>query len=61
MSLRQKLYQVVVEQEDGTLIIEHRYTQDNLACLVGVSRETIAHLMKELKIGGWVRENSCKQ
>lgn len=59
--LRQKLYQLAVEQEDGTFVIEHRYTQEDLASLVGVSRETITHLMKELKTGGWVRENSCKQ
>jgi CRP/FNR family cyclic AMP-dependent transcriptional regulator len=39
--LRQKLYQLAVEQEDGTWLIEHRHTQDDLASLIGVSRETI--------------------
>ncbi len=59
--LRKKFYQLAVEQEDGTLLIEHWYTQNDLASLVGVSRETITHLLKELKTGGWIRENSSRQ
>jgi CRP/FNR family cyclic AMP-dependent transcriptional regulator len=59
--LRQKLYQLAVQQEDGTLLIEHRHTQDDLASLIGVSRETISYLMKGIKNGGWVRENSSRQ
>ena len=58
--LRQKLYQLAVEQEDGTFVIEHRYTQEDLASLIGVTRETITHLLKELKTGGWIRENSSR-
>ena len=59
--LRQKLYQLAEEQEDGTFLIEHRHTQDDLASLIGVSRETVTHLLKALKTGGWVKENSCKR
>lgn len=59
--LRPKLYQLAAEKNNGTLLIEQRFTQEELGHLIGTSRETITNILNQLKIGGWIEVNPKKQ
>ncbi len=51
--LVQTLYNAAKEQADGTLITQ-RLTHQDLAEMVGSSREMVSRIFKELKVGGYI-------
>ncbi len=53
--LVRQLEDLAVTQEDGSRLITEKLTQHELASRVGCSREMIAHLMRDLKQGDYVR------
>ena len=59
--LRPKLYRLAAKKNNGTLLIEQRFTQEELGQLIGTSRETITNILNQLKIGGWIEVNCKKQ
>ena len=42
-------------ERDGTLAIEQRLTQQDVADRVGASREMVSHILKELNAGGYIK------
>jgi CRP/FNR family cyclic AMP-dependent transcriptional regulator len=44
----------LAERKDGTLVIEERLTQQDIASRVGASREMISRILKDLAAGGYV-------
>jgi CRP/FNR family transcriptional regulator, cyclic AMP receptor protein len=53
--LVRQLDELGVEQEDGSRLIREKLTQHELAARVGCSREMISHLMRDLKLGEYLR------
>jgi CRP/FNR family cyclic AMP-dependent transcriptional regulator len=51
--LVQTLYNEATEQSDGTFITQ-RLTHQDLAEMVGSSREMVSRIFKELKVGGYI-------
>lgn len=46
----------LAQEEDGRMVIAERPTQQALADMVGASREMISRILKDLRTGGYVRE-----
>lgn len=46
-----------VEQADGSRLMKEKLTQQNIASRVGSSREMVARILKDLRIGGYVDSN----
>lgn len=46
----------LAQEHDGRLIIREKPTQQDIANRVGASREMVARIMKDLLIGGYVRQ-----
>jgi CRP/FNR family transcriptional regulator, cyclic AMP receptor protein len=53
--LVRQLDELAVEQDDGSRLITEKLTQSELASRVGCSREMISHLMRDLKLGEYLR------
>lgn len=58
---RTKLYDLAVKQEDGTYLIENKFTQQELGEFVGTARENINRFVVALKKGGYIVENNQGQ
>ncbi len=48
------LLNMATRAEDGTMVIEQKLTQRELANMVGASREMVSRILKDLTIGGYV-------
>ncbi len=44
----------LANEKEGKLVIEQRLTHQDLANMVGASREMVSRIMKDLKIGGYI-------
>lgn len=42
-------------EKDGALVIVERYTHQDIANMVGASREMVSRILKDLTIGGYIR------
>ena len=58
---RNKLYELALEQPDGTYMIEQKFTQQELGEFIGTARENINRFFKALKQGGYIKENEQGQ
>ncbi len=47
-------------EQDGNLVIEQRLTHQDIANMVGASREMVSRIMKDLTAGGYVRVSNRK-
>lgn len=45
----------LAKDKDGTLVIEQRLTHQDIANMVGASREMVSRIMKDLAIGGYIQ------
>lgn len=48
------LLNLATEQEDGTMVVPRKMTQQELANMVGASREMVSRILKDLSTGGYV-------
>lgn len=48
------LLNLATRSDDGTMVIEQKLTQRELANMVGASREMVSRILKDLTIGGYV-------
>lgn len=48
------LLELAIEQDDGTLVVPYKLTQQELANMVGASREMVSRILKDLSTGGYV-------
>ena len=44
----------MAEKQDGKLVIEERLTHQEIANMVGASREMVSRIMKPLTVGGYL-------
>lgn len=44
----------LAEDQDGTLVVTQRLTHQEIASMVGASREMVTRILKELTVGGYV-------
>ncbi|MGI8740860.1 MAG: helix-turn-helix domain-containing protein [Gammaproteobacteria bacterium] len=44
----------LAEEREGRLTIAERFTHQDIASMVGASREMVSHIMKDLTTGGYV-------
>jgi CRP/FNR family cyclic AMP-dependent transcriptional regulator len=58
---RTRLYNLATEQEDGTYLIENKFTQQEMGEFVGTARENINRFVVALKKGGYIKENAQGQ
>jgi len=47
----------LAKERDGRLEIEQKLTQQDIACMVGASREMVSRILKELVVGGYISVN----
>ncbi len=48
------LLNLATQAEDGTMVIEQKLTQRELANMVGASREMVSRILRDLTVGGYV-------
>lgn len=48
------LLDLAVEQEDGRLVVEQRLTHQDIANMVGASREMVSRIFKDLTVGNYI-------
>jgi CRP/FNR family cyclic AMP-dependent transcriptional regulator len=53
-----RLLQELASEQDGRLVITPRPTQSDIASRVGCSREMISRILKDLRLGGYIRDES---
>ena len=58
---RTRLNSLATEQEDGTYLIENKFTQQEMGEFVGTARENINRFVVALRKGGYIKENSLGQ
>ena len=58
---RTQLYNLATEQEDGSYLIENKFTQQEMGEFVGTARENINRFVVALKKGGYIKENAQGQ
>ena len=46
------------EERDGVRVIPEKLTQQNIASRVGASREMVARILKDLRVGGYITQDS---
>lgn len=46
------------EEKDGVRVIAEKLTQQNIANRVGASREMVARILKDLRLGGYISQDS---
>jgi len=44
----------LAEERDGSMVITHKLTQQDIASRVGASREMISKILKDLSVGGYI-------
>lgn len=49
------------EEENGIKVVQRRMTQEEIAEMVGSSREMVSRIMKELRLGEYIRNDSRKR
>lgn len=49
------LLNMATETDDGTLVIQEKLTQQDIAKMVGASREMVSRIMKDLTTGGYIK------
>jgi CRP/FNR family cyclic AMP-dependent transcriptional regulator len=45
----------LAKEKEGTLVVEQRLTHQDIADMVGASREMVSRIMKDLTTGGYIR------
>lgn len=50
----------MAEDKDGVMVIPEKLTQQNIASRVGASREMVARILKDLRSGGYITQESNK-
>lgn len=58
---RTRLYNLATEQDNGTYLIENKFTQQEMGEFVGTARENINRFVVALKKGGYIKENAQGQ
>ena len=58
---RTRLYNLATEQDNGTYLIENKFTQQEMGEFVGTARENINRFVVALKKGGYIKENTQGQ
>jgi len=58
---RTQLYSLATKQNDGTYLIESKFTQQELGEFIGTARENINRFVVALKKGGYIKENHIGQ
>ena len=53
-------FKALANEQNGRLVIEKRLTHQDIANMVGSSREMVSRIMKDLKTGGYIRIESRK-
>jgi CRP/FNR family cyclic AMP-dependent transcriptional regulator len=51
-----RLARILIENQDGQGVIREKFTQQELADMVGSSRETVSRIFNELVDGGFIRK-----
>ncbi len=58
---RTQLYSLATKKNDGTYLVESKFTQQELGEFIGTARENINRFIVALKKGGYIKENQQGQ